>query len=52
MVEKTKEKGEEKVHFVFRTIFVTQRIKRAVQPHDRQKVRDRNEVSVSNKSNS
>ena len=39
MVEKTKEKSTEKVHFIFRAILVTQRIKRVVQPQDRQKVR-------------
>ena len=39
MVEKTKEKSTEKVHFIVRAIFVTQRIKRVVQPQDRQKVR-------------
>ena len=37
MVEKTKEKSTEKVHFIVRAIFVTKRIKRVVQPMDRQK---------------
>ena len=32
MVEKTKEKSAEKVHFIVGAIFVTQRIKRVVQP--------------------
>jgi hypothetical protein len=35
MVEKTKEKSTEKVHFVVRAIFVAQRIKRVAQPKDR-----------------
>ena len=43
MVEKTKEKSTEKVHFIVRAIFVTQRIKRVVQTSDGQKVRIRNE---------
>lgn len=45
MVEKTKEKSTEKVHFIVRTIFVTKRIKRVVQPQDRQKVRNKNELN-------
>ena len=39
MVEKTKEKSTEKIHFIVRAIFVTQRIKRVVQTSDGQKVR-------------
>ncbi len=44
MVEKTKEKSTEKVHFIVWAIFVTQRIKRMVRPLDRQKgaIRDEN----------
>lgn len=41
MVDKTKEKSAEKVHFIVRAIFVTKRIKRVVQPLDRQKVRNK-----------
>lgn len=43
MVEKTKEKSTEKVHFIVRAIFVTQRIKRVVQTSDGQKARIKNE---------
>jgi len=46
MVEKTKEKSTEKVHFIVRAIFVTQRIKRVVQPQDRQKVRDNMQIVI------
>jgi hypothetical protein len=41
MVDKTKEKSTEKVHFIVRAIFVTQRIKRVVQKQDKQKVRNK-----------
>ena len=41
MVEKTKEKSAEKVHFIVRAIFVAQRTKRVVRQKDRQKVRIR-----------
>ena len=38
MVEKTKENSTEKVHFIVRAIFVTQRIEGVVKPQDRKKV--------------
>lgn len=43
MVEKTKEKSTEKVHFIVRAVFVPERIKRVVVSLDRQKVRNRHE---------
>ena len=41
MVEKTKEKSTEKVHFVVRAIFVTKRIKRVVQTMDKAESEDK-----------
>lgn len=49
MVEETKEKSAEKVHFIFRAILFTQRIKRVVQTSDGQKVRQTNDKRRSKK---
>lgn len=41
MVEKTKEESAKEVYIAFRSVFITERVKRVVQPQERQKVRDK-----------
>jgi hypothetical protein len=44
MVEKTKKESAKEVYIAFKSVLITKRVKRVVQPQNRQKVRVRNET--------